>query len=41
MAAIAEFTDTNTQLGGFLDGSRAAGAEIVVRWRRARTRPAT
>ena len=29
-AAIAEFTDTNTQLGGFLDVARRAGAEIVV-----------
>jgi len=29
-AAIAEFTDTNTQLGGFLGVARKAGAEIVV-----------
>jgi microcystin degradation protein MlrC len=29
-AAIAEFTDTNTQLGGFLQVARKAGAEIVV-----------
>src|SRR4029079_18183481 len=29
-AAIAEFTDTNTQLGGFLDVARRAGADIVV-----------
>ena len=29
-AAIAEFTDTNTQLGGFLDVARRAGAEIVL-----------
>src|SRR5574338_505123 len=29
-AAIAEFTDTNTQLGGFLDVARRAGAEVVV-----------
>ena len=29
-AAIAEFTGTNTQLGGFLDVAKKAGAEIVV-----------
>ena len=29
-AAIAEFTDTNTQLGGFLGVARKAGTEIVV-----------
>ena len=29
-AAIAEFTDTNTQLGGFLGVAKKAGAEIVV-----------
>jgi len=29
-AAIAEFTDTNTQLGGFLGVARKAGAEIIV-----------
>lgn len=29
-AAIAEFTGTNTQLGGFLDVAKRAGAEIVV-----------
>ena len=29
-AAIAEFTDTNTQLGGFLHVAREAGAEIVL-----------
>src|SRR6478736_389522 len=29
-AAIAEFKDTNTQLGGFLDVAQRAGAEIVL-----------
>jgi microcystin degradation protein MlrC len=29
-AAIAEFKDTNTQLGGFLDVAQGAGAEIVL-----------
>lgn len=29
-AAIEEFRDTNTQLGGFLDAANAAGAEVNV-----------
>src|SRR5215467_8962300 len=29
-AAVAEFKDTNTQLGGFLDVAQRAGAEIVL-----------
>src|SRR5437879_7640858 len=37
-AAIAEFKDTNTQLGGFLDVAQRMGADVVVR-RAAGARP--